>query len=424
MWLDKKGINGLRRSYYQLRDQRKPFEPLADWIKCDTCIVGAGYTGLSTALHLAAAGQKVVVLEARTAGSGASGRNGGQILPGFARDMGRIRTHLGATHARALWQLSIEAIEFIKSFAATSSLNMDLQAGQVTAALSMEDLNGAIEGYQDLKTHYGYDTWRRIDAAELKTMLASTAFIGGVLDTGGGHLDPGTLLSALRNRASEHGVNIYENTIARSITEDNKKRKVQTDTGGVSCRSVVIAAGPWTGRLVPKIAGRILPAYTFMIATKPLDAIELIPSNVAVTDTQKVLDYFRVSRDKRLLYGGGISFFRLPAGIIRKCLRRKMLGVFPQLTNVDIEYAWEGMLDITANRLPHVGLISDGIYYAYGYSGHGVALAVLVGRTIANDIIGDKEQFEILSAIPQKKYFRFPLHNLASIYEIIKFNIE
>ncbi|MBX3488358.1 FAD-binding oxidoreductase [Parvibaculum sp.] len=388
-----------------------PLPPLAGNETADVCIVGAGYTGLSAALHLAERGYSVIVLEAERIGWGASGRNGGQLGTGQRKDQRSFEKMLGAEWARRLWELGLESNALVKDLIARHGIACDLKPGLLHAAWKRSDAAWLKDDVEYLATNYGYDKSRYVPRDEMREMVASDRYWGGVLDAGGAHLHPLNYALGLATAARAKGVRIYEGTRALDISRSG----VRTAQGAVTASHIVLACNAHLGRLEPRIAGAIMPINNFIVATEPLGARarELIRDDVCVQDTKFVIDYYRLSPDGRLLFGGGESYSpNLPkdiAGFVRK----PMLRVFPQLEDVRIDYAWGGTLAITMKRIPHFGRLAPNILYAHGYSGQGINIATLGGKLLAEAVAGQAERFDWIANIktpdfPGGTWLRYP----------------
>lgn len=388
-----------------------PLPPLAGDETADVCIVGAGYTGLSAALHLAERGYSVVVLEAERIGWGASGRNGGQLGTSQRKDQRSFEKMLGVEWARRLWDLGLESNALVKDLIARHSIACDLKPGLLHAAWKRGDAAWLKVDVEYLAANYGYDKSRYVPRDEMREMVASNCYWGGVLDAGGAHLHPLNYALGLATAARAKGVRIYEGTRALDISRSG----VRTAQGAVTASHIVLACNAHLGRLEPRIAGAIMPINNFIVATEPLGARarELIRDDVCVQDTKFVIDYYRLSPDGRLLFGGGESYSpNLPkdiAGFVRK----PMLRVFPQLEDVRIDYAWGGTLAITMKRIPHFGRLAPNILYAHGYSGQGINIATLGGKLLAEAVAGQAERFDWIANIktpdfPGGTWLRYP----------------
>ncbi|MGF1628912.1 MAG: NAD(P)/FAD-dependent oxidoreductase [Kiloniellaceae bacterium] len=371
--------------------------------RCDVCVVGGGYTGVATALHLAERGYKVVLLEAHRIGWGASGRNGGQLSGGQRLDPEAMTQLLGAEQARRLWDLGEEAKRLVKQRIIDHAIDCDLRAGIIHAGIKPGHAAALQDHARFLKEDYGYQHIRPLSREALRALVASDRYHGGFFDADGGHLHPLNYVLGLARAAREAGAALHEMTPAMALTRRDGKPVVTTPAGSVRADHLVLACNAHLGSLEPRIASTIMPINNFIVATEPLGAERarsLIANAAAVADSKFVIDYYRLSADGRLLFGGGESYrLRYPrdiAGIVRRC----MLRVFPQLAEVAIDYAWGGKVAITMNRLPAFGCLDGDVFYAQGFSGQGVALTTLAGKVIAEAVAGQAERFDILAQVP------------------------
>ena len=400
------------RPFYETTVSRRDFAALDRDVECDVCVVGAGYAGLSAALHLAESGEDVVLLESDRVGAGASGRNGGQVLPGYAAGIGQIRAAVGEEHAAALWRLGTEAVALVEELAARPTIGCDFRHGHLTAAVRQRHLRALDETARNLAERYGYRSLRLLDGIEVSALVASRRYVGGLLDERAGHLNPLRFALGLAGAAAAGGVRLHERSPVLAIGGSWRggRRVLRTPAGEVRARRLVLTAGARSETLASSLAAAALPATTFMIATAPLGparAKALIRRGIAVADTNFVLDYYRLSADGRLLFGGGLRHAPPPPRRVADLLRRKMLRVFPQLADVAVEHAWAGTIDVTGNYLPHVGRFDPSTWFAHGFSGHGVALATLTGKLLAEAIAGRSERFDLLADAPRPRQ-RFP----------------
>jgi gamma-glutamylputrescine oxidase len=394
------------------------FPPLAGEVEADVCVVGGGYTGLSAALHLAEAGYDVVLLEAQRVGFGASGRNGGQVGSGQRRDQDWLERRLGAARARMLWDMAEEAKALVRALVARHGIACELRPGIIHAAHRPAHAAEYRAEAEKLARDYGYDLVEPLDRAGLAALLDSPAYFGGALDRGGAHLHPLNYALGLARAAAAAGARICEGSRAEAIGEGPE---VRTAAGRVRARFLLVACNGYLGGLLPAVAARVMPINNFIVATAPLGearARGLIRNDAAVADSRFVVNYFRLSADRRLLFGGGESYgWRFPADIA-EVVRPRMLGVFPQLADVAIEYAWGGTLAITVNRLPAFQRLGPGVFSVGGYSGHGVALATLAGKLMAEAVQGTAGRFDVFARLPQRDFpggaaLRWPLLVLA-----------
>ncbi|MEM8729116.1 MAG: FAD-binding oxidoreductase [Pseudomonadota bacterium] len=369
--------------------------------RADVCIIGAGYTGVSAALHLAEAGRSVILLDAHRVGFGASGRNGGQLGGGQRVTQDVLEARHGLETAKRLWDLGSEAIALVKSLIARHRIACDLRPGVAEMASSPQDA-GALHRYADhLADVYGYDQTEVLDEAGAQALCPSPVYKGGVISWGSAHLHPLKLALGLARAAEAAGARIYESSQALEITEGARVR-VRTPEGSVSADHLILACNGYLGNLAPKVAARVMPINNFIAATEPLGARqgEVLTRDVAVADDVFVINYFRLSSDGRLLFGGGESYgYRFPrdiAGTVRKPMER----IFPHLRGIGIDYAWGGTLGITWKRLPWMARLSPRVLSASGYSGHGIGTATHAGLLLAEAVRGQSDGFETFAALP------------------------
>ncbi len=387
--------------------------------KADVCVVGGGYTGLSAALHLAEAGRDVILIDAQRVGFGASGRNGGQLGSGQRLEQGALEKRLGMDHARQLWEMAEETKTLVKSLITKHKIECHLKPGVLHAVSSTADLDHAFAYADHLEDTYGYDQLERLDHGALQSVCPSPDYKGGVLDMGAAHLHPLNYALGLARATAAAGVRIFETSPAHHI-DNRDKPVVQTDAGRVEADHVILACNGYLGELNRKVAANVMPINNFIAATEPLgEGIkDVLPRDIAVADDRFVVNYFRLSHDGRLLFGGGESYgYTFPKDIdatVRKPLRR----IFPHLKDVKFDYTWGGTLAITMHRLPYLARPGKHILSASGYSGHGVGNATHAGHLMAKAVQGDSEGFDTMAAIPTRGFpggsrFRSPLLVLA-----------
>ncbi|MBW6505542.1 MAG: FAD-binding oxidoreductase [Rhodobacteraceae bacterium] len=391
-----------------------PRPALAGRISADVCIVGAGYTGLSAALHLAERGLKVVVLEAHRAGFGASGRNGGQVGSGQRLEQGELERMLGRDMARRLWDVGQDAKALVQALIARHAIACDYAPGIVHACRSPREVAHARANAEKLAHEYGYDQITPLDRDGLAEILPAPAYCGGDLDMGAGHLHPLHFALGLARAAIAAGAEIFEHSEVTAITPGPRPR-VQTAAGEVVADHLILACNGYLGDLAPQVARHVMPINNFVVATEPLGAraAEVLRRNVAVADSRFVVNYWHLSPDQRLIFGGGESYgYRFPDLV--KTVRKPMLQIYPSLADVAITHAWGGTLAITMNRLPHFARPAPGVLSASGYSGHGVAMATLAGRMLAEAVAGEAAGFDLMAGLPQPRFpggttLRWPL---------------
>ena len=379
----------------------EPFAPLKGAQKADVCVIGAGYTGLSAALHLAQAGRDVVLLDAQRVGFGASGRNGGQLGSGQRMEQDALEALMGEPEAAKLWDLGEDAKDLVKSLIAEHKIDCHLKPGVAWTGSTDGEVRHLHEYANLLATKYDYDQLETLDHAALQSVCPSPDYRGGILDMGAAHLHPLNYALGLARAAAAAGVRIHERSAVHHIDE-GAPATVRTDAGHVVADHVILACNGYLGGLNRKVAARVMPINNFIAATEPLgDRInDVLPRDVAVADSRFVVNYFRLSHDGRLLFGGGESYgYRFPSDIAAK-VRKPMSVVFPQLSDVKIDYAWGGTLGITMKRLPYLTRIGVNMLSASGYSGHGVGTATHAGQLMARAIQGDGDGFDTMAAMP------------------------
>ena len=396
-----------------------PFEMLKGEVTADVCVIGGGYTGLSAALHLAEAGLDVVLLEAHRVGFGASGRNGGQLGSGQRQDQEVLEKMVGRDAAHQLWDLGEEAKDLVKGLISKHAIDCHLRPGIAWTGFNGADVRH-LHDYVDLmQRDYGYDDISALSAQECAEICPSPAYKGGLLDMGAAHLHPLNFALGLAGAATKAGARIFEKTHVHQVVEGSPN-VIRTDQGQVRATHVILACNGYLGGLNRKVAARVMPINNYVVATEPLGDMgkTVLARDIAVADTKFVVNYFRMSHDGRLLFGGGESYgYRFPKDIAAK-VRKPMLEIFPHLRDVRIDYAWGGTLGITMKRLPYLARVGKTVLSASGYSGHGVGTAVHAGMLMAKAVQGDSEGFDIMSKIPTIAFpggtaFRTPLLTLA-----------
>ena len=381
-------------------------------LACDVCVIGGGYTGLSTALHLAQRGYSVRLLEAQRMGFGASGRNGGQVGQGQRVDQDELEKMFGDDRARALWNIGTQAVETVRDLSKSDLVHANFHPGIAHAdhrARYVQHSRGYVEKMQ---TKYGYKHITFLDKEEMQALVQSQSYHGGSLDTRSGHIDPLQFALGLARMAQNAGVTLHESSRVTSV-KHGTTAIVKTETARISAKYVVMACNGYIGDLDADVTRRVMPINNYIIATEPLSAearSSVMARNIAVADTKFVVNYFRFSDDNRMLFGGTESYsYRFPKDIAAQ-VRKPMLSIFPQLKNAQIDYAWGGTLGITMNRLPHFARYGAGnILSMSGFSGQGVALGTLSGQIAAETIAGQAERFDIMSQIPTPKFPGGPL---------------
>ncbi|TBN41105.1 FAD-binding oxidoreductase [Paracoccus subflavus] len=382
------------------------FVPLKGETRADVAVIGAGYTGLSAALHLARAGRDVVLVDAHRVGFGASGRNGGQIGSGQRQEVDWLERHYGRDTARRLWNLAEEAKALTRALAAESGV--PVRDGVAHACRTGAEVEHSARMAAHLAAHYGYDKVQPLDRDALAAHLGSDAYAGGDVDRGAGHVQPLALAIGMARLAVAAGARIHEGTHVHRIDHGTAtgKTRVLCDTGRILCDHVILAGNGYQGRLDARVAARVMPINNYIVATEPLgDRFpEILPQHTAAADTKFVVNYWRLDDDRRLIFGGGETVsYRFPRDIAA-LVRPHLLSVYPQLRDVAITHAWGGTLAITMNRMPHFARPAPNCLSAGGYSGHGVALATLTGRLMADAVAGQSDGFDTMAAIPTRPF--------------------
>jgi gamma-glutamylputrescine oxidase len=401
----------------------KPFAPLAGSVSADAVVIGGGYTGLSAALHLAQRGYSVVLLEANRVGWGASGRNGGQIHSGQRRDQATLEASVGLEAAKALWNLGEDAKKLVRDLIANHDIDCDLVDGLIDCAHKetyVKDYRAEVDHLRDV---YGYDKTEFLDRQQLREKVGSPGYHGGLIDHGAGHLHPLNFALGIARAADGAGVSIHERSRVTDIVR-GKRVTVRTAAGEVSAAFCVVACNGYLERLLPQVAARVLPINNFIAATRPLSEAEargVIRDREAVSDSRFVINYYRLSADNRLLFGGGENYSRDFPADIGAFVRPHMENIYPQLAGIKIDHAWGGTLAITAKRMPYITRLDPNLYAACGFSGHGVTIAPLAGQLVAEAISGQMSRFDVFAklktpAFPGGTLLRYPTMVLAMMW--------
>lgn len=393
-------------SWYAERLPAQPLRPaLGGDHATDVCVLGAGYTGLSAALSLAERGYRVTVLEAHRVGWGASGRNGGQAIVGYGCEVDTLEQLVGAADARQLFDFSRDGMALLRQRLQQYQIDCEWQDGHASLPISARQERALRAGLVALAERYDYPLqwW---DRAQLRTQLDSPRYSGAMFDAASGHLQPLAYAQGLARAAERLGVIIHEQSPVQQLLR-GPRPQLRTAQGTVSAGHVVIAGNAWLQGIAPELERRIMPVGTYIGASQVLGAERarsLIGNNMAVADVSWALDYFRLSADHRLLFGGRASYSALPPPGLRGVMTRRMHQVFPQLADVGMEQVWGGYVDITRNRAPHWGRLTPNVYFAQGFSGHGVAATGLAGAVLAEAIAGQNERLDVFERIPHTPF--------------------
>jgi len=387
-----------------------PAPPLAATITADVCIVGAGMAGCSAALQLAEKGFRVVLLEAQRAGWGASGRNGGQVLPGVSKGQAALERLIGPDDARAIWDITVEGLRLLRQRIARHAIECDWVDGHMQVANKSRQI-AELATEQAALEKLGYSGTRLVAQSELNDLLATRRYLGALYDPGSGHLHPLRYTLGLARAAQSAGAVLYEGTRATGYSAAGSTVHVRTagsSVGGeVRCQHLLLAGNAYLGSLSPALARKIMPVGTYIIATEPLGearARALIGNNAAVSDLNWIIDYFRRSADHRLLFGGRVSYSGIERIEVVAATRARMLRVYPQLAQTRVEYHWGGYVDITMNRAPDFGRLEPNVWYLQGFSGHGIALTGIAGVLAAEAIAGSAGRFDLFARIAHRDF--------------------
>ncbi|MDF2488350.1 MAG: glycine/D-amino acid oxidase, deaminating [Pseudomonas sp.] len=418
-------------SYYAASSTPHPdYAALQGELDCDVCIVGGGYSGLNTAIELAERGFKVVLLEARKVGWGASGRNGGQLIRGVGHGLEQFLPLLGEEGVRSLKLMGLEAVDIVRERVERNAIACDLTWGYCDLANKPAELEGFAQDAEELRSLGYRHELRLVQAGQIHSVVGSDRYVGGLVDMGSGHLHPLNLALGEAALASRLGVQLFEQSAVTRI-DYGSQVQVHTAQGRVRASTLVLCCNAYLNDLNREIGGKVLPAGSYIVATEPLDealAHQLLPQNMAVCDQRVALDYYRLSADRRLLFGGACHYSGRDPKDIAAYMRPKMLKVFPQLANVRVDYQWGGMIGIGANRLPQIGRLPDqpNVYFAQAYSGHGLNATHLAGRLLGEAISGQASgRFDLFAKVPHMtfpggKHLRSPLLALGMLWHRLK----
>ena len=411
-------------SYYAATANASPDRPaLQGETRADVCIIGAGFTGISAGLELAERGASVVVLEAARVGWGASGRNGGQIVNGYSRELDVIGRRYGTKAADALGKMALEGGQIIRDRTEKYAIDCALVAGNVVTAFTARQMRG-LEHAAKVWAQHGHTAMTMVDRAGLAPIVATNRYVGGLLDPLGGHIHPLNLVLGEAAAFESLGGRIHEHSRVTGV-DTGPEPVVRTEQGTVRAGQILVCGNAYLGKLLHReIGSKIMPVSSQVMVTEPLDPARieaLLPANYCIEDSNYFLDYFRRTPDHRLLYGGGTVYGGADPASIEGKIRPLMLKTFPSLVNVRTDYAWSGNFALTLPRIPHVGRISPTVLFSHGDSGHGVTTTHLLGRLLGEAASGQTTRFDTFSSLPYLPFpggriFRLPLTILGSWY--------
>ena len=413
-------------SYYAATaSEDTAFAPLQGDRSADVCVIGAGFTGISTALHLAERGYNVHVVEANKVGWGASGRNGGQMISGIAGEK-HIAKHHGRDIEELFGELRWAGHEIIRERVATYGVDCDLKYGYVDVAIKKRHMDDIHHDYERLQEAGFPHEVRILSREETQAATGTNSYIGALLNMGNGHLHPLNLCVGEANAAVSLGATIYEQSPVTDIQRGSKARVV-TENGSVTADAVVLAGNAYH-YLEPKLRGIMFPVNSFIVATEPLSeevVAAINPHDLAICDPNFVLQYYRLTADRRLLFGARLNYFGDDPEYIKSKHRLKIAKHYPQLKDVRLDYAWGGTIGVPINRVPLMGRVAPNIFYSQGYSGHGVNVTHLAGQIMADAIAGTLERFDLFAdvkpfVVPGAHTFAKPMVALGVLYYQIK----
>jgi gamma-glutamylputrescine oxidase len=414
-------------SYYAATAHASPERPqLVGPVDCDVCVVGAGIAGCSTALHLAERGYRVVLLEGQRVGWGASGRSGAQALAGVAAGHAKLTRLIGSHDARRVWDITLEGLALMRELIAKHHIECDWVDGHMQVAIKPRHDAEIRADIESLHAELDYHSARYIPREEVRAIIPSEHYISALYDSNCGHLHPLNYTLGLAAAAERNGARICEHSRALKWTDGGSTGTalVKTAHGEVRAKQVVLCGNVYLGQAAPQLFSQIMAVATYIVATEPLGAeraASLIKNNAGVIDSNWVVDYFRRSADHRLLFGGRANYSGLSQFDGPEATRQRMVGVFPQLADVNLDYAWGGEVDITLNRAPHFGRLAPNVYFLQGFSGHGLVLTGIAGKLVAEAISGTAERFDVFARIPHQGFpggmrMRRPALVLAMMY--------
>lgn len=411
-------------SWYAATADLKPArESLTGAVSCDVCIIGAGFTGLSAALHLAKQNYKVMVVDAHRVGWGASGRNGGQLGSGQRVDQDTLEQQYGVSEAKVLWALAQQSKQLVRDLIKDNNIDCDYRPGIIDANHKRRFTDSTRAYVDKLQSEYDYSAIEFTEGAELHDLLGTKAYHSASVDHDAGHLHPLKYVLGLGEAATAAGAKIYELTQVAGI-QGNDPAVVKTTHGEIKTRYLMLACNGYLGDLQADVASQVMPINNYIIATSPLPeelSKQIIVNDMAVADSKFVVNYFRKSKDNRMLFGGRESYgYRFPEDI-KSFVKSAMVKIYPQLEAISVDYGWGGTLAITMNRMPHLRAIKPNVITASGYSGHGVGMATLSGQLAAEAIDGSLQRFDVMAKIKHRKFpggvaFRSPLMKLGMLY--------
>ncbi len=395
---------------------------LAEDRDTDVCIIGGGFTGLSAGIYLQELGYPVIILEGAQVGWGASGRNGGQLINGMAGNLDNVESVLGARAGQLAKAMYPEGVNLVRKMVASYNIQCDLKSGNMALAITRKQFRNLSHAAETL-AQCGIQNFEILDRSRLGDHVGSNYYQGGLIDYTSGHLHPLDLALGEAKAFERLGGMIYEQSPAIAVARKSNTLVVKTPAGSVRCHKVILAGNAYLGLFEHAVSSQILPVYSEIVVTEPLGKLagELLPTDVSAYDIRHILDYYRLTADRRMLFGSSTSYGEPSRAEAGKNTRSRMVKVFPQLRTREVEYVWRGCLAITVTRMPQLGRIEPDVYYAQGYSGHGINCTHLFGKLLSEAISGDSERFDVFAKMPQKQFpggnrLRVPITALAAKY--------
>lgn len=393
-------------SYYSATINREHDYPsLQEDLCVDIAIIGAGFTGINTALELAEKGYTVAVIEQNKVAWGASGRNGGQVTGSLSGDSAMLKhmyRSIGHKAENFVWQLRWRGHDIIKKRIVKYGIECDLKFGHLHTAYKPSHMAELEQSYAEAIKHGMNEDVELLGQQETRNYLGTEIYHGAIYNKRNMHLHPLNLCVGEAAAASKLGVQIFEKSQVLSV-EHGAQPRVLTQHGSVSARKVMLAGNAYHKLERKKMGGKLFPAAGGIVTTEPLSdelAAEINPKDIAVYDCRFVLDYYRLTADKRLLFGGGANYNGKPSRDIAAELRPGIVSTFPQLKGIRIEHEWSGMMGIVINRIPQLGQLSENVFYAQGYSGHGIASSHVISEIMANAIDGELKEYKVFAECP------------------------
>jgi gamma-glutamylputrescine oxidase len=393
-------------SWYRATVETPPARPrLEGDVGVEVGIVGGGYTGLGAALELASKGIKIALLEGAEIGSGASGRNGGQIHTGQRLDPEMLSKQLGADAARQLWDMAEDAKTDLHDLIAQYDIDCELKPGLIHAWHKPRFVEGDIAYATFVRTTYGYDKVSVMPQKAVAQALGTDVYYGGLYDAGGGHLHPLKLALGMARAAEGLGATLFEHSKVLRIDTAGTRPVLHTEHGRLTCDTVLLCGNGYMEGLDDAVDAHVMPINNFILVTEPLRDRTILPNDIAAADSRFVVNYWRKVAGNRLLFGGGENYLPWFPKDIAGMVRRNMLKIYPQLAGLRVTHAWGGTLAITLSRAPFVRRLSHNVLVSAGYSGQGVVLAPYFGKLLARAVTGSGHDVDLLSRLPTPAFF-------------------